>query len=73
MRLFSNLSAEKSTAEISATEGKMHQDRITHRHKKHHLKAKTSILKNTHIDFTVSLPFKKWEKETELMLLVSGN
>lgn len=59
MRLISNLPDEKSAAEISTIEGKMHQDRITHRHKKHHPKTKISILKNTHTDFTVSLPLKK--------------
>lgn len=67
------LSAEKSAAKISTTEGKMHQDRIIHGNKKHHLENKTSILKNTHIDFIVSLPFKKWDKVTELTLLVSRN
>lgn len=36
-------------------------------------KTKTSILKNTHVDFAISLPLKKWEKETELTLLVLGN
>lgn len=38
MRLFSNLSDEKSPAETSSTEGKMHQDTTTQKHKKHHLK-----------------------------------
>lgn len=70
MKLFSNVSAAKSVAEISTTEGKMHQDRIIHGNQKHPPENKTSILKNTHIDFTVSLPFKKWDKVTELMLLV---
>lgn len=73
MRLISNLSDEKSAAEISTTEGKMHQDRITHKHEEHHPKTKISILKNTHTDFTIGLPLKKWGKETKLMLFVSWN
>lgn len=54
VRLFSNLSAENPAAGISTSEAKMHQDRIIHiRNKKHDLKDKTSILENTHLDFTV--------------------
>lgn len=65
---------KKPAAGISISEAKMHQDWIIHiRNKKHNLKDKTSILENTHIDFTVSLPLKKWDKKTELMLLVSAN
>lgn len=58
MRQFSDLSDEMSAAEISITEGEMHQDTTTRRHKKHH-KTKTSTLKNTHVDFTISLPLKR--------------
>lgn len=74
VRLFSNLSAEKPATGISTSEAKTHQDRIIHiRNKKCDLKDKTSVLENIHIDFTVSLPLKKWDKETEPMLLVSAN
>lgn len=59
VRLFSDLSAEKPAARISTSEAKMHQGRIIHiRNRNHDLKDKTSVLENTYVDFTDSLPFK---------------
>ena len=48
----------------------MHQDRIIHiRNKETWPQRQTPILENTHIDFAVSLPLKKWDKKPELSYL----